>query len=216
MRLLIIDDHRAVAEAFAAYLSRHHEIAGVLDHHTDVLPWLANHSVDLVLLDGSLPHCDIFDLIRRITKRTRVVVMTMYPHSSCWPGLRRMGAIGIVSKSVSLAEFAANVARLSLLERPTEDGDRTGETPEPTSRHLEVLIALARGARAKQIATALGLRPDRTNELMSEVRQLLKATDRAEAVLRAVELGWIEPHVPSPPPPVPPMTPRIYRGVSRI
>jgi DNA-binding NarL/FixJ family response regulator len=205
MRLLIVDDHRAVTEAFAAYLSRDHEIAGVLDDHTAVLPLLANHRVDLVLLDGSLPRCDIFDLIRRITKRTKVIVMTMYPRSSRWPGLRRMGANGIVSKSVGLEEFAAEICRLAANDKPPDDGDRTAEVPEPTSRQLEVLIAMARGTRAKEISAAIGLGLDRTNEVIGEVLHLLKATDRAEVVLRAVELGWIEPQSP-PPHPTPPLT----------
>src|SRR5438093_1884219 len=105
MRLLIVDDHRAVAEAFAMALEHEHQVIDVLDDCRAVRPWLTRHLVDVVLLDGTLPGCDLFELIRAVRighPNTKVILMTIHVHGSDWPGLRRMGAWACVSKTLPL------------------------------------------------------------------------------------------------------------------
>lgn len=225
MRLLIVDDHFAVAEAFARALQGEHEVRGILKDHRGVLPWLADHEVDLVLLDGTLPGCDLFELIRKIRHvhhRPRVVVMSMYQGGSDWPGIRRMGAWGIVSKSLGLESFRRALRELMASDTPLPDGEAASRIPTPTSRHLDVLIAIAQGDARKEIETLLNLGEGRIDELISELKHLLHARSWADMVLRAVELGWIEPRVPPPkqpdlpkPPPLDP-APRIHSGPSGI
>jgi DNA-binding NarL/FixJ family response regulator len=192
MRLLIVDDHLAMAEALAAYLSREHEVLAVLNDHTQVLLWLAEHPVDLILLGGSLPGCNLYELIRRIAfRKLRVVVMTMYAPTTRWPALRRMGAWGTLSKSSSLKEFTAELNRLRTLEHRPADGDRTLAIPEPKSRELEVLLAMARGLHTKQIAADIALSESRAEEHIAGVLELLDAKSWTHAVVRAIEFGWI-------------------------
>src|SRR6266540_29014 len=69
MRILIVDDHRAVADAFALALTREHTAVGVVSDFRQVEDWLSDHAVDVVLLDGTLPGCNLFDLIRAVWRR---------------------------------------------------------------------------------------------------------------------------------------------------
>ncbi len=199
MRLLIVDDHRAVADALALALAREHEVAGVLDDHRQVYGWLTQHTVDVVLLDGTLPDCNVFDLIRWITVRfsgTRVLLMTMHPHSSDWRGLRRMGAYGTVSKTLPLDEFSLALVEAVSRKQRAEDGDKALEHPAPTSRQVDLLHAMGRGGDRHQMAAELDLSPARIDDLTCELREKLGDGNWAYLVLRAIEEGWVEPRVP--------------------
>ena len=200
MRVVILDDHSAVGSALGLLLAPRFEVVGILHDWMHLVPFLQKNPADFALVDGTLPHCDISHLIQRTEKLARVIVMTMYPAPSSWPGLRRMGATGIVSKSLPPEDFVAEVERLALFERPTSDGERDARVPEPTSRQLEILICMAAGLETKEIAAACGLSPGRTSELIAEVLHLTRTRSWAAAVLVAVELGWIEQRFPPPPP----------------
>lgn len=125
--------------------------------------------------------------------------MTMYPNSSRWPALRRFGAIGIAAKSLPLDQFIVEVSRLGTLTKPADDGDPSARVPEPTNRHLQILTGMARGLQTKQIAKECDLSESRTSELIGEILDLTGAGNWAEAVVHAIEHGWIEPRVPPPP-----------------
>jgi DNA-binding NarL/FixJ family response regulator len=196
MRIVILDDQLTVGTALGFLLAPKFEVAGVLHDWTQLDQYLKKHPTDIVLVDGTLPRCDISKLIRHASLRVRVIVMTMYNTSSTWPGLRRMGATGIVSKSLAPDEFVAEVERLAKLEEATSDGERDARVPEPMSRQVEILICMAAGLVTKQIATVLELAQSRTSELIADVLRLTGTHSWAEAVMLAVEHGWIEPRVP--------------------
>jgi hypothetical protein len=74
----------------------------------------------------------------------------------------------MVSKSVALTDFIAEISRLAARVGPLEDGDRDQEISEPTSRQLEIITEMARGKCAKAIAVTIGLSVPRTNDLIAE------------------------------------------------
>ncbi len=200
MRIVIVDDQFALGAALGKLIAPHHEVIAVLPDWTELIPFLERNRTDLVLLDGSLPRCDIAMLVQLAEKRARIIMMTMHPNCSTWPGLRRMGVFGVVSKCLSPEEFLTELRRLATLERRPDDGEASSRIAEPSSRQLEVLLGMARGWGNKQIAKSCGIGMAHTNDLVQEVFRLTRTTSRAAAVLVAVERGWIEPRVPPPPP----------------
>jgi len=199
MRLLVVDDHLAVAEAFAAALGQRYPILGVLNDHREVLRWLTEHDVDLVLLDSTLPGCDLFELVRRIRHvrcSPHVVIMSMFENGTDWPGIRRMGAAGVVSKSMKLTTLIRAIETIWEEPKPGADGDPAIRVPSPTSRQMDVIIEKTRGESRKEIAAALGLGQARVDELVAQLKQLTGAHDWADLMLHAINLGWIEPRVP--------------------
>lgn len=202
MRLLLVYDQRAMAEALALALGSEHQVIGLLCEHHDVMAWLQLHQVDLVLIDAALPHCNMFELIRTICirhKRTQVVVMSAQDEGTDWPGIRRMGAHGVISKAAGLESFRQTLLELAAKDKPSDDGAPSLRALAPTARHLDVLHSIMGGASRKRIATELHLSRPRIDELISEIKHRLGAENWGDMVLRAIDQGWIEPRVPPPP-----------------
>jgi putative nucleotidyltransferase with HDIG domain len=96
---------------------------------------------------------------------------------------RACEAIGISRKALG--------ALLYDLAYPLDAGRRSmGDCPL-TERELEVLRHLAGGELYKQIAQSLGLSTNTVRAHLHRIYHRLGAADRAQAVLIAVQLGWI-------------------------
>jgi len=85
LRLAIADDHQLYAEALATILDGASnpdlEIAGVFHNGRDLLDFLSEERVDLVLLDLNMPEVDgltALPKIKSLYPKTRVIVVTMY------------------------------------------------------------------------------------------------------------------------------------------
>ena len=200
MRILIADDQLAVGEALGAALSVHYLVEDVLQDPREVFGRLEGSSVDIILLDSTLPHCDLYEMTRKIRRQypqIRVVVMTMFVDSSEWPALHRMGASGCVSKAVSLSEFIHCLDDIATRTSRLPAGERRSPKGSLRSRHLDLITEKSRGASRKQIAASLGLSAARLDELVAELKDLTGAHEWTDLVLHAVERGGIEPRVPT-------------------
>jgi len=73
--VLLVEDEATLAEVLAAYLSQAGFTVQVLSRGDQVLPWLAEHKVDLLILDVMLPGLDGFELTRRIRTASRMPIL---------------------------------------------------------------------------------------------------------------------------------------------
>jgi len=205
MRIVIVDDHLAVAEAFAAELARHFEVAGILNDGNALLSWLGSNDADLVLLDTTLPACNIQEIIRQACRARpglRIVAMSIHGEEADWRGLHRFGAYGVVSKIGPLQVLIETVVQIAWRDRPLVDNERRENGLAPTSRQLDVLRMMAADLLLKEVAAELGFSVARVDELVGELKARLHVRTPSGLVLTAVEKGWIEPRVaPHPPPP---------------
>ena len=205
MRIVIVDDHLAVAEAIGAELAKHFEVAGILTDGNALPDWLAANQAEIVLLDTTLPVCNIQDVIRRVCRLrsdVKVVAMSIHVDESDWRGLHRFGAHGVVSKIRPLRELVEAVVDIASHPTPQVDNESPESGLAPTSRQLDVLRMIAADLLLKEVASELGLSIPRADELVGELKVRLKVRTSAGLALWAVEKGWIEPRVaPRPPPP---------------
>ena len=72
--ILIVEDHKIVAEVLANILQRggKFEVAGMVNSAEDALEQLSEQNIDLVLVDVSLPHISGIELVAMIREK--------YPH----------------------------------------------------------------------------------------------------------------------------------------
>jgi two-component system response regulator BaeR len=73
--VLLVEDEATLAEVLSAYLSQAGFTVQVLSRGDQVLPWLAEHKVDLLILDVMLPGLDGFELTRRIRTSSRLPIL---------------------------------------------------------------------------------------------------------------------------------------------
>lgn len=205
MRIVIVDDHLAVAEAIGAELAKHFEVAGVLTDGNALPDWFVVNQADIVLLDTTLPVCNIQNVIRRICRLrsdVKVVAMSIHVDEGDWRGLHRFGAHGVVSKIRPLRELVQAVVDIASHPTRQVDNESAESGLAPTSRQLDVLRMIAADLLLKEVAAELGLSVPRADELVAELKGRLNVRTSAGLVLRAVERGWIEPRIaPRPPPP---------------
>src|SRR5215510_2061262 len=101
-RVLIADDHEAVARHVCRLLSRQCEVVGSVRDGRLVLETAARLRPDVVLLDLSMPHVNGLDVLRQLRRfepAIKVVVVTMYSDEAVAEEALRSGAAGFVLKS---------------------------------------------------------------------------------------------------------------------
>lgn len=111
-RLLIVDDERDLAEAFAEYLGDLGYDVAVALSAFELANALARHGPDLVVLDVDLPGGNGLDLIRdgAIPDGTAVVILTGNPDGIDRVIGLELGADDYIQKPVDPRELAARIA----------------------------------------------------------------------------------------------------------
>ena len=93
----------------------------------------------------------------------------------------------------NLCGLSATVLREILFDLPHSGGShRRRAEPSPLSkRETSIVRLLAEGKRYKEIALELGVTPSTVRTHLHNVYAKFGVDDRAQAVLRATEMGWI-------------------------
>lgn len=165
---------------------------------------LRRDSFKTLLVDLGLPDGSGIELIREVGGLTRCLVITSASTRAHVLGALRAGACGYLLKEdlvsrlpVALKEMLAGgmpispAAAVYVLERFRKEAP-TGQSQPPTPKERETLGLLARGLTYAQIATALGVSINTVRSHVSAAYGKLQAANMAEAVMLALQEGWIE------------------------
>jgi len=101
-RLLIADDHQAVAQQLVRLLSSRFEIVGTVHDGSLVFEAATTLRPDIVLLDLSMPHVSGLEVLRQFRRfgvEFKTVVVTMYADATLAVEALKRGASGFVLKS---------------------------------------------------------------------------------------------------------------------
>jgi DNA-binding NarL/FixJ family response regulator/signal transduction histidine kinase len=209
IRVLLIDDHAMVREGLERMMQDQPDlrVVAAAANGTDGLRRIAELQPDVVLCDLQLPDMSGIEVISKVRTHypdIRCLVVTTYDDDeSIYEGFKA-GAKGYVLKDVSASELASAVraaARGESLLQPVvarklvegfgELARQGGIVEALTEREIEVLRALASGARNKEIAFSLGLSESTIKTHLASIFGKLNVTTRTEAVAKGRELGLI-------------------------
>jgi len=161
-----------------------------------------------VLMDLLMPGIDGIEttrLLKQVSPRTQVVVLTSHHDDAhVFPALRA-GAISYVLKSIGPAELAATVRRAARgeptlhprvalrLMQDVRGGDEhgAGAVTELTPREMEVLKLIAEGLANADIAERLGVAEKTVKGHVSNVLSKLHLADRTQAAVFAWREGVV-------------------------
>jgi DNA-binding NtrC family response regulator len=122
MRILVVDDERAVCSAVEKILTRKgHVVEKSLSVAGAVSALQANPAFDLVLADLMMPQAGGFDLLRSVREswpRVPVVIMTGYASIASAVEATRMGAVGYIPKPFTPDELELAVAQSVQVVKP--------------------------------------------------------------------------------------------------
>jgi len=212
IRVAVADDHPVVRDGLVAMLHAEPELEVVGEASTglEAVSMVERLAPDVLLLDLEMPGLDGVGVLRRLRELgspTRAIVFTVFDTDERIIAAVEAGASGYLLKGVPRAEiFSAirivhgggsllqPVVATTVLRHVAARGRATDQaaasTPVAlTPRESSVLEHLARGRSNKQIAAALGVSERTVKFHVSTLFTKLGATNRTEAVTRAIQAG---------------------------
>jgi two-component system, NarL family, response regulator DevR len=213
IRVLIVDDHRMVADGLALTLSHDPEITvvGVGTTMAEGVALALEHRPNVVLMDYFLPDgtgARAATQIREHAPDAAVVILTASGDDDALLAAVDSGACGFLLKTQAAIQVVEAVRRaaegemlipaatlVGLLsrsrQRESSDGRiRHGETL--TAREHEILSMVARGASNRAIAEELVIEYSTVRSHVQKIIDKLGAHSKLEAVARASEAGLLD------------------------
>ncbi|WP_420115173.1 response regulator [Pseudactinotalea sp.] len=198
-RVLVVDDHRVVADLLAGALdgAPDLECVGVAADGPEALERAALTRPDVVLLDVRLPSVDGLALLRSLRAAhsdLRVNMLTGHPRPDLEREALAAGASGFLAKDGRLAHVL-DAVRTASPARPARDPGLTSRAAtareQLTRREHEVLSVLAEGVDVRGIAGRLGLSIHTTRDHVKAVLAKLEVRSQLGAVAAATRLGMV-------------------------
>jgi len=205
-RVLIVEDHRVVAEGLAALINSQDDmtVVGSVGTVAESAEAAAALDPEVVLLDFRLPDGggpDAAAAIRSIRPAARMIFLTREDTESARFAAVQSGASAFIHKSRAASEVVAairDVARGKMLitprtiatllaKRRTIDAQLDRLTP----REKDVLRLMAEGYPSRAIAAELGISYTTVRTHIRSLGSKLAVHSKLEAVVKARELGLV-------------------------
>jgi DNA-binding NarL/FixJ family response regulator len=207
-RILIVDDQDDMRAGIRGMLLLDPGLVVVADlsDGLQVIPFLREHPVDLVLMDIRMPGIDGVEATRRIrsehpAEEVRVIVLTTFDHDEIVLAALRAGANGFLSKTVSPGELVAGITEVvtgggalsaaataaligHMTDRPAAVADQEllHRFRALTPREREVVVLIASGLANDEIAAQLFVSPFTVKTHAVRAMTKVGARDRAQLV----------------------------------
>jgi len=206
IRILIADDHAIVRSGLKQILATAPDMAVATEatNGAEVLQHLSGASVDLLLLDMTMPGISGVDLIRQLHDRyplLPILVLSMHNEGQIITRALRAGAAGYVTKDSEPEVLLAGIRKVagggrfidpSLVDSMVFDSG-AGEQPDAllTARELQVLTMIGEGRPLGEIADRLHLSPKTISTHKMRLMQKLAIDNNVDLVRYAIRHGLI-------------------------
>ncbi len=213
--ILIADDHLIVREGLRLILETHpdFEVIGEASDGAEAVRMAEKLKPDVILMDLRMPGMDgltAIEILRQQQPQIGIVILTTYNEDDLMVRGLRAGARGYLLKDTPRAVLFDTIqaaARGETLLRPevlarvlsansapvsnTPAVQQNQPGPELTERELEILNAVARGERSKEIAFALGITERTVKAHLASIYNKLGVDSRAAAIAVAAQRGLL-------------------------
>ncbi len=216
IRVLLVDDHRALADALSRLLASEPGIAVVATAYSVAeARSCLRKPVDVILMDYALPDGTGADVTRAAKARwpkALVIMLTAYDDDETVLDSIQAGADGFLAKTASTDEIvqavraahsgetllpAAVIAKIAMRVRTFREQGTEGPKVDPlTVRELEIVRALAAGRTTREICSQLQIAPNTLRTHVQNITTKLKVHSKLEAVVFALRHGLVDPPTP--------------------
>lgn len=215
-RILIVDDNALTRAGLRVVIAEDPslEIVGEARSGREAIELVRKLHPDLVLMDLRMPDMDGLEttrIIKQSNPMTSVLVLTAFEDGKALLQAVKAGAAGYVLKSstessVRLAIWEALRGELPVDRRVVRDVLRRLADEQPPQRSVaaatndllsprerEVVQLLARGHTNREIGEALVITTHTVKIHVEHILAKFGASDRTQAAVRAIELGYVAP-----------------------
>lgn len=204
IRVLLVDDH-VVTRAGAKRIledATDIEVVGEAGDGVEALSKVDLLRPDIVALDIDMPGMDGIKACQALLSHDaspRVLALTGHDKEAYVREMTRLGVQGYLLKSAgpdeliqAVRDIYAGGAAFSI--SVSEKLRRVASDPQPrvTAKERAVLQAVARGLKNQEIADELSISLNTVEFHMRNLLDKLGASSRADALVRAQRLGWID------------------------
>ena len=202
--VLLVDDHDLIRDGLTGVFSAQAdmEVVGVAATVAEAIALYEQLSPEVVVTDLQLQDGTGLDVVRRVRRddpRAGLVVLTMHSGDDQIFAAMEAGASAFVGKDAPSTEVvkAARHAAVSprsflcaglaqaMMRRTTSESTRLSE------REQSVLVLLAEGHSAGEIAPRLHLSESTVKSHVAKIYQKLGAANRAQALVTAMRIGLL-------------------------
>jgi len=209
--VLIVDDHEVVRKGIRGYLNTipDYAVIGEADSGEQAVEQVKQLIPDVVLMDLMLPGLDGIEatrIIKNISPRTQVVVLTSFHDDSLiFPALKA-GAISYILKDMKMNNLAEAITKAhngevilhpKVAARVLQNIRRESQEDaiiytELTEREMDVLKLIANGYSNSQIAEELVISENTVKGHVSNILSKLHLADRTQAAVFAWQQGIVK------------------------
>ena len=197
-------------------------IIGISTNMREILELARTGNPDVALIDAGLSNADPLEIarqIRHLAPRVAVMILTPEEDEECLFQAIKVGAAAYFLRTLTPAELADSVRRVSqgeylinddVLAKPQlasrvlksfrelvvdDEESTTKDLYSPlSSREVEILDYIARGNSNKEIAKSLKISDQTVKNHITSILKKLSVNDRTAAVVHALRHGWIKMH----------------------
>jgi len=211
IQLVIVDDHSLFRAGLTSLISEMPEfqIAAEAIDGQSAIDIIRKIKPDVVLLDVNMPGLSGVEVVKAIRKlpfadQPRILMLTISKRDHDLLGAITSGADGYLLKSADpdelrksillvhqgMSVLSSQVTRQVLKAAVMADHGKLAESRLST-REMEVLDCLVKGRTTSQIAGELFISNNTVKTHVRHILEKLEASNRAEAVSKAIQLGFI-------------------------
>ena len=210
LRVLVVDDHRAVAESIAMAIDLQPDMrcVGIAATIAETRAVFLTSHPDVLLTDVRLPDGDGVDASRSLLELDpdlRVVVLTAFTDVELVARVASIGGCGLLPKESSISSVLSALRRagegaisvdggvLSVLLEDAQGARPAASAPAVTltEREAEVLGCLSQGLDPQTIARRLGISVHTCRGHVKSILGKLEAHSQLEAVVKAMRQGLV-------------------------
>ena len=206
IRILLVDDHRVMRAGTRRILEDEADVlvVGEADDGAEALGMIEECAPDIVLLDIEMPRLDgvkTCEALNRDWPAVRVLALTGHLTNALIRRMYRFGAAGYVLKSAGPQELLGAIrlvaaGQLAYAPEMIEALAHPQKETQLTPREIQTLRALARGLKNSEIAEELFVSVNTVEFHLRNLFIKLGATSRADALMRANRVGWLDSQEP--------------------
>jgi DNA-binding NarL/FixJ family response regulator len=207
IRLVVVDDHALFRAGLVSLLTSipEFEIVGEAGDGRQALAVVREEKPDVVLLDVNMPVMGGVEMVEALQEndRPRILMLTISKHDEDLFGAIAAGADGYLLKdaepdelrrAINLVADGKSVLSPEVTSRVLKVVSSSHGIPPDVAlskREMDVLKCLAKGMTSAQIAKELFISENTVKTHVRHILEKLEASNRAEAVSRAIQLGLI-------------------------
>lgn len=205
IRIAIADDHKLFAKGIESLLEDEEDfsIRGLYFNGKDLVDFVRQKSVDLVITDMNMPGMDgleVIKAIKAVSSKVKIIVLSMYDEKLIFDKSIKEGADAYMLKDSDPDELIYTIREVyegtfisdyrKILNEPQFNllPDYFGEKFRLSKREVQIIKKIQEGKTNKEIAEDLALSHHTIDSHRKKIHQKLNVSSVAELINKTVEM----------------------------